>query len=161
MINIGVVGLGYWGPNLLRNLTSMDDVSVAICDVDYKRIRIMARQFPMIMVGTVDYDQLLSGVEAVVIATPPHTHYELAKRALLAGKHVLVEKPLTMSVETSEELVDLANKQNLVLMVGHTFLYNAAQLFDGEHIDDIKTRAAELKFLKPHLKKLQNKNRNL
>lgn len=128
MINIALVGYGYWGVNLLRNLTSIKNCNVvAVCESNKSRHAIINELYPNITVVS-DYKDILSNtaIEAVVVATPVDSHYELTKKALQQGKHVLVEKPLTSSVETAEELVELARSKNLLLMVDHTFLYSGA-----------------------------------
>lgn len=127
MINIGLIGCGYWGPNLLRNFMDCPESQVfAVADLDESRLAYVREKYPSIHT-TSDYTALFNpGVDAVVIATQPRTHYRLAKEALLQGKHVLVEKPLAKSVAEAEELVALAAERGLKLMVGHTFEYNAA-----------------------------------
>jgi len=127
-IGAAVVGCGYWGPNLARNLAEAQNFRLhALCDRDPAPLRGLGRKHPTAeMVG--DFDQLLEddAVEAIVIATPPTTHAPLAKRALLAGKHVLVEKPLATSLRDGQEVAALAASQGLVLMPGHTFIYSPA-----------------------------------
>lgn len=128
MVGVGVMGLGYWGPNLVRNFASTDGAKLAaVCDKDPKRLERIARQYPA--AATVESAEALfdtPGVDLVVIATPVHTHYPLAKAALNKGKHVLVEKPLTSDPAQAEELVDLAKKAGRVLAVDHTFVYHPA-----------------------------------
>lgn len=126
-LRVGVVGLGYWGPKIVRNFYELPgaDLRWAV-DLDAGRLARVTGQYPTVR-GTSSFDELLdSDVEAVVVSTPVRTHYGLAKRALLAGKHVLVEKPLTASSAEAEELVHLSERQGLTLMVGHTFEYNPA-----------------------------------
>lgn len=128
-VKITVVGLGYWGPNLLRNLGMIPEVQVvAACDLNRKRLETMMRRFPFVPEFTTDYEGILQrrDVDAVVIATPVETHFELSKKALLAGKDVFVEKPMTGSVKEAEELIKIAEKKKRILMVGHTFEYNPA-----------------------------------
>lgn len=127
-LGTAVVGYGYWGPNLVRNVQAAADLRlVAVCERDAERARAVGARAPGVPVVT-DLDRLLEdpGVDAVVIATPPSTHHELVRRALLAGKHVLVEKPLARTSEQAAELVQLAAERGLVLMPGHTFLYSPA-----------------------------------
>jgi predicted dehydrogenase len=126
-INVGIVGCGYWGPKLVRNFRNLPGVQLAmVADLRQERLDDIHEHFPDV-VTTKDYGDLLNGrVDAIIIATPVRTHYTLAKAALLAGKHVLVEKPLTTRSDMAEELVELATKQGVVLMAGHTFQYNAA-----------------------------------
>jgi predicted dehydrogenase len=125
-VRIGVVGLGYWGPNLIRNLNELDSAELRwICDLDEVRLRSIGRRYPAVRT-TMSFDDLLgdSSLEAIVIATPVSTHYPLALKALQAGKHVFVEKPLAGSSAEGQELIDLAGASDLVLMPGHTFLYS-------------------------------------
>jgi predicted dehydrogenase len=124
--HVAVVGLGYWGPNLLRVLVERADVSVRwICDLDRDRLERFGRRYPSISL-TEDVDEVLSDpeVSAVLFATPVYTHYELAMRSLDGGKHTFVEKPLAASTDQASELIDFATSSELVLMCGHTFLYS-------------------------------------
>ncbi|MCA9887258.1 MAG: Gfo/Idh/MocA family oxidoreductase [Anaerolineae bacterium] len=128
-INIAMIGAGYWGPNLIRNFVEMSRAKlVAVADLDINRLDAIQRRYPTIKMTTTDYRELfrLENLDAVVIATPPTTHRDIARECMLHGLHVMVEKPLTLSVEESQELVDLAKERNLKLMVGHTYEYNAA-----------------------------------
>jgi predicted dehydrogenase len=126
-VRVGIIGCGYWGPNLVRNLHEMAEVeSLGVADVRQDRLAAIARRYPAVA-RFADHRRLLAGdVEAVVVASPIHTHHRLAREALLAGKHVLVEKPLATSVADAVELIDLARRRHLVLMAGHTFVYNPA-----------------------------------
>ncbi|MBV9209883.1 MAG: Gfo/Idh/MocA family oxidoreductase [Acidobacteria bacterium] len=127
-LNIGVIGCGYWGPNLLRNFAENEGAQVSwMCDLDERRLASLNRRYPATG-ATTDYNKLLAdaSLDAVVIATPVATHYKFAKDALLAGKHVLIEKPFTASVREAEELIELASRQNLTVMVDHTFIYTGA-----------------------------------
>jgi predicted dehydrogenase len=126
-LKMGIIGCGYWGPKLLRNFESMPTTEVAmVADLNPKALAEAKRHFRDLETTT-DHRQLLtSDVEAVVIATPVSTHYRLATEALLMGKHVLVEKPLTRTSAEARQLIDLADKQGVTLMVGHTFEYNPA-----------------------------------
>lgn len=128
MINVGVIGYGYWGPNLVRNLFELEDANMTICcDLRNERLAAAQRRFPTLQITT-DYRDVTASpkVDAVVIATPISTHFALAKEALSNGKHVLVEKPLTSSSTEAEELVKLSQKKAKVLMVDHTFIYTGA-----------------------------------
>jgi len=128
MIGAAVIGMGYWGPNLARNFATADGCALVMCcDKDRRRLEKTARQYPAATM-TDSLAEVLDNktVDVVSIATPVHTHYSLAKSALAAGKHVLVEKPLTGNVAEAEELVDLAKKNGRVLMVDHTFIYHPA-----------------------------------
>lgn len=126
--SIGVIGCGYWGPNLLRNFAENEAAQLRwICDLDEDRLASMSRRYPMAQT-TSDYHKLIedSELEAVAVVTPVATHYPIAKQCLLAGKHVLMEKPLTATVPEAEELIDLAERNGLKLMVDHTFIYTGA-----------------------------------
>jgi len=125
-VGVAIVGLGYWGPNLLRVLGDNLDASVRwMCDLDPERLGNFRRRYPDARVTT-RIERVLADpeVDAVIIATPVHTHYDLAARALAAGKHVLVEKPLAPSSELADALADMAAAQERILMCGHTFLYS-------------------------------------
>ena len=127
MINIAVVGCGYWGPNLIRNFNSLDQACVkVVCDLDAKRLANMKRLYPDAET-TSDFDRILQDdqIQAVVIAVPTKYHYEFGKRCLITGKHAFIEKPLASSVAECEELVQLSKQHNLILMVGHTFIYSS------------------------------------
>jgi predicted dehydrogenase len=126
-LRFGIIGWGYWGPKIARNMDSLPHASVAmVADLDANRLASIAANQPWIHTTTQINDLFHSDVHGVIIATPVQTHYRLAKEALLHGKHVLVEKPLTASVEEAEELVALAKERKLILMVGHTFEYSPA-----------------------------------
>jgi predicted dehydrogenase len=128
LTTIGVIGCGYWGPNLLRNFAENEGAQVSwMCDLDERRLASLNRRYPATR-ATTDYQELLADtqLDAVVIATPVATHFQFAKDALLAGKHVLIEKPFTASVREAEELIELASRQKLTVMVDHTFIYTGA-----------------------------------
>ncbi len=126
-LRFGVIGWGYWGPKLARNLDTIPNAMVTtVADTDARRLANLRVNQPWIQTTTQIEDMFRSDVDAVVIATPVRTHFQLAREALLHGKHVLVEKPLTASVPEAEELITLAREQERVLMVGHTFEYNPA-----------------------------------
>jgi len=125
---IGVIGCGYWGPNLLRNFAENEAAQLRwICDLDEKRLGAMGRRYPAART-TADYRDLIADAEldAVAVVTPVATHFQIAKEALAAGKHVLMEKPLTATAREAEELIELADKNHRVLMVDHTFVYTGA-----------------------------------
>ncbi|RJQ54739.1 MAG: gfo/Idh/MocA family oxidoreductase [Actinobacteria bacterium] len=125
VVRVGVIGYGYWGPNLVRNFNRLADLKVC-CDLDEGNRAKIASLYPDVAVVR-DFDEMLGmDVDAVVIATSAPSHYELAKKALGAGKHVFVEKPITLSTETAQELVALADEKKLTLMVGHLLEYHAA-----------------------------------
>ena len=125
-VRIGVVGLGYWGPNLIRNLNELDGADLRwICDLDQSRLDTFGKRYPTVR-ATRDVEDLLLDPEldAVAIATPVSTHYPLGLAALRAGKHVFIEKPLAASVAEAQELASVAGERGLTLMPGHTFLYS-------------------------------------
>jgi predicted dehydrogenase len=126
-LRFGVIGWGYWGPKIARNLDALPGAMVTMAaDSNASRLQSLEENQPWIQTTTQAQDVFRSDVDGVVIATPVRTHYQLARQALLYGKHVLVEKPLTASITEAEELVALAYEQQRVLMVGHTFEYNPA-----------------------------------
>lgn len=127
-ISVGVIGCGYWGPNLIRNFAENEEAVLGwVCDADARRLEKVARRYPAARAST-DFAQLIADprLEAVAIATPVATHFEFARRALEAGKHVLLEKPFTATVREAEELIALADARGLVLMVDHTFVFTGA-----------------------------------
>ncbi len=127
-ISVGVVGCGYWGPNLIRNFRALPDCHLKMmCDVNQNRLKHLRGLYPEVE-GETDYAKMLNGeanLDAVVIATSVRYHHQMAKASLMAGKHTFIEKPMAASVAECEELVDLARKNGLTLMVGHTFLYSS------------------------------------
>jgi predicted dehydrogenase len=128
MTGIGIIGYGYWGPNLVRNFAEVPDARiVSVSDLNSARLATVQARYPGVGV-TGDYRELINdpNVDAVVIATPVSTHYPLAAEALAAGKHVLVEKPMGCTTEEASRLIDMAAARNLVLMVDHTFVYTGA-----------------------------------
>jgi predicted dehydrogenase len=128
VIGVAVIGCGYWGPNVVRNLNSLPGAETrVVCDLDRARLEPLRRRYPAVR-ATTDYREAIAdpGVEAVAVCTPVASHFEIAAAALAAGKHVLVEKPLTDSVRSAERLVELAARRGLVLQVDHTFVYNGA-----------------------------------
>lgn len=127
-IGTAIVGYGYWGPNLARNVAERPELALrALCDHDRAQLSAFGNRHPQAR-AVEDFDAILCDdtIEAVVVATPPKTHYALVKRALEAGKHVLVEKPLATRLSDAHELADLAESTGLVLMPGHTFIYSPA-----------------------------------
>lgn len=137
-LGVLIVGCGYWGVNYVRVLGELPGARVvAICDPREGRLREVGRRFPGVALCTALEDALtLAGVEAAVICTGATTHYEVAKRCLEAGKHLLIEKPVATSVADAETLTALAERQHLTLMVGHTFLYNAGVRRVKAYIDE-------------------------
>jgi len=145
MINVAIVGFGYWGPNLVRNFSSISGVRVSkVVDLRPERLEVVKSNYPTTDVST-DIDSLWSdnSIDAIVIATPVFTHFPIAKKALQAGKHVLLEKPMTDTVDHAKELIELSLKVGKVLMVDHTFLYTPAvqkmkALIDSGDIGKVK-----------------------
>ncbi len=128
MVNFGVVGYGYWGPNLVRNLFEVPETQVvAVSDMNTDRLKLVKSRYPSVEVTT-DFQEMLRNprIDAIAIATPVFTHYDLALQALQHGKHVVVEKPMTSTTEQALRLIDEAAQRNLVLMVDHTFVYTGA-----------------------------------
>ena len=143
MIKVGLIGLGYWGPNLARVLNQSPACEfAACCDLDAQRMQRIVRQYPAVRaIDSVDA-LLASDIEAVVIATPISTHYELARRALDAGKHVMVEKPLAHESALARDLVRRAEQQRVTLFTGHTFIYSppvqkVKQLIDAGELGEL------------------------
>ena len=136
-ITIGVIGYGYWGPNIVRNFFYSDNCKVkTVADHRDERLTLLGKNFPSIT-GINNAEDIINddSINAVVIATPVFSHYELAKKVLVKGKHVLIEKPLASTVAESEELINLAEQKGLTLMVDHTFLYTGAVQKMKELID--------------------------
>ena len=128
MLTVGVVGCGYWGPNLIRNFINLPGAEVKSCaDISENRLKHMKNLYPSIK-ATTDYTEILKDpeIDAVVVATPVSSHFEISLAALESGKHVFVEKPLTRTVEEGLKLVTMADEKKLTLMVGHTFVFTAA-----------------------------------
>ncbi len=127
-VKVALIGLGYWGPNLARSLNSLKEAQLhTICDIDTGRLEQFGLQYPGVRV-TSDYNEVLKTreIDAVILATPVHNHFKLAKEALKAGKSVMVEKPLAQTSAECRELIALAETGGLTLMTGHVFIYNAA-----------------------------------
>lgn len=127
-LRIGAIGCGYWGPNLIRNFIEIPGAQViAISDLQQESLDRMMQRFPQIETSTRNYTDLFEmNLDAVVIATPPATHYEIARNCMEHGLHVLVEKPITLNSRDAADLIKVAEANNCVLMVGHTFEYNSA-----------------------------------
>ena len=144
MINVGIIGYGYWGPNMVRNFMEIGGATVkAVSDMRPERLKLVKSRYPTIQTMT-EPDAIFADpdIDAVVVVTPVSTHYELAKRALLANKHVLLEKPFTETSAQGQELLDEAKKRNLVIMVDHTFVYTGAvrkirELVESGELGDI------------------------
>lgn len=143
-MRIGVIGYGYWGPNLVRNFMEVKESRVSfLCDSRRERLDLASSRYPSITL-TQDVDELIHSpeVDAVAVATPVSTHFELAMQALEAGKHVLVEKPLAPTSEQCERLIEKADQRGLTLLVDHTFPYTGAvrkakELIDGGNLGEI------------------------
>jgi predicted dehydrogenase len=128
MVRIGVVGYGYWGPNLVRNFAETPGCElVAVADLDTGKLATVKRRFPTVRTTT-NFNDLLAdaSIDAIAVATPVNTHYELGMAALRAGKHLWMEKPMTESFEQAQRLVDEAERRGKVLHVDHTFIYTGA-----------------------------------
>jgi len=145
IINISQIGVGYWGPNLLRNLITNKNCDVKrVVDYSKERQQFVSGLYPSVKVsGKIDEIINDQNIDAVIIATPVATHFDLAMRCLEAGKHILVEKPMATTVEEVQQIGKLAKKNNLVAMVGHTFLFNAAvryvkTLIESGELGDIR-----------------------
>ncbi|MFH1149462.1 MAG: Gfo/Idh/MocA family oxidoreductase [Actinomycetota bacterium] len=135
---LGVIGYGYWGPNLVRDLDGLEGVRLArICDPDERKLKAAREAHPGVdLTGDTGAVTGAADLDAVVIAAPAVTHYSLAKEALLAGKHVFVEKPLALDVTEGRELLELSERTGLTLMVGHIFLYHPAVRFMKRFLDE-------------------------
>jgi predicted dehydrogenase len=143
MINIGVIGYGYWGPNLVRNFAETPGARIAgVADLDPKKLELVNRRYPGVKT-TQHYRELLndSDIDAIAIATPVNSHFELGMAALKAGKHLWLEKPMTETSLQAEKLVEEAARRKLVLLVDHTFIYTGAVRKMGEliHSGDMGT----------------------
>ncbi|MGW8181107.1 MAG: Gfo/Idh/MocA family protein, partial [bacterium] len=137
MLNIGVIGYGYWGPNIVRNFNSIDDAKVvAVCDRSADVLKKVKKLYPAIETFS-ECEEITKSdaIDAVAVVTPVSTHYGLAKAALLNGKHVFVEKPFTVSSAEARELIDIAARRNLKIMVDHTFIFTGAVRKMKEIID--------------------------
>lgn len=125
-VKVGIIGLGYWGPNLVRSFAAMDLVELAwVCDSEPAKISKVLSKYPGVR-GTTDADELINdrSLDGLIVVSSAATHYELAKRAMSAGKHVFVEKPLALTVTEGEDLVRISTEKERVLMVGHLLLYH-------------------------------------
>lgn len=128
MIRLGIIGYGYWGPNIARNFSQTEGVEVvSICDLDTEKLKRAMKAYPRLEL-TSDPNEILTSpkIDAIAVITPVATHFELAREALHGGKHVFIEKPFTQTAAQAEELIELAEKKNLKIMVDHTFLFTGA-----------------------------------
>ena len=138
VVRVGVIGYGYWGPNIVRNLSGLDNCHlVAICDQNAAALKRASRLYPAVKM-TQDASELLKSpeIDAIAVITPVWTHFDLAKAALENGKHVFVEKPFTSTSQQAQELIELAAKKNLQIMVDHTFLFHGAVKKIRELVDN-------------------------
>jgi len=138
MLHVGIIGYGYWGPNIVRNFNSIDGVRVtAVCDMRQEALSQVRKRYPGIAAST-DFDDILTSpdIDAIGVITPVSTHFELARKGLQNGKHVFVEKPFTATVAQAEELIELAARKNLKIMVDHTFLFTGAVRKIKQLMDD-------------------------
>src|SRR5690554_2009421 len=142
-MTVGIIGLGYWGPNLVRNFLAQEEVTKVIaCDVVPERLKFVKAKYPAAELSDNWKDLLKSDVDIIVIATPVESHYKFSKEALLAGKHVWVEKPFTSTSAQAEELIEIAERKNLKIFVDHTFIYTGAvrkmkELADSDELGKI------------------------
>jgi predicted dehydrogenase len=144
MMNLGVIGVGYWGPNIIRNAYANKRFNVSVCaDKKDDRLKYIASFYPTIRT-TRDYKEIIHDpdIDAVAICTPVFSHHEIALAALKAGKHILIEKPMTSTAAQAEELINLAEQKNLTILVDHTFLFTGAvrkikELVESKEIGDI------------------------
>lgn len=142
-MKVGIIGLGYWGPNLVRNFLTQNDVEkVVACDVREDRLKSISQKFPNVALSKNCEETLKGDCDLIVIATPVASHYPIAKKALENNKHIWVEKPFTASVAEAEELIEIAESRNLKIFVDHTFIYNGAvikmkELIEKNELGDI------------------------
>ena len=135
-MKVGVLGLGYWGPNLVRNFLAHKEVKkVVACDIIENRLQVIKEKFPAVELYKDCHSLIDSDADIIVISTPVDTHYKLAKNSLEAGKHIWVEKPFTSKSKEAEELIEIAERKNLKIFVDHTFIYNGAVRKIKELID--------------------------
>jgi len=135
-MKVGVIGLGYWGPNLVRNFLAHKDVKKVIaCDIKENRLQLIRDKFPAAELSKDCQSLIDSDADIIVISTPVDAHYSLAKKSLEAGKHIWVEKPFTSTSKEAEELIEIAERKNLKIFVDHTFIYNGAVIKIKELID--------------------------
>jgi predicted dehydrogenase len=138
MVRFGIIGYGYWGPNIVRNVNAINpEKVVAICDKSEKNLARAKRAYPDVHV-TADASELLTNpnIDAIAVITPVWTHFDLARQALQNGKHVFIEKPFTATAAQAAELIELAERKNLTIMVDHTFLFTGAVRKIRQLVDD-------------------------
>jgi len=137
-INVAQIGCGYWGPNLVRNFSKIRQIDrLVVCDTSHEMLEKIAAEFPSIETSQ-DAEMVINdpAVDAVIIALPAFMHYEYAKKALMANKHVMIEKPIAKSSQEAEELIRIGKEKDRVVMTGHTFLYNSAVRRIKQYIED-------------------------
>lgn len=136
MINISIIGFGYWGPNIARNLSRINNINfTAIIDQKLEKLKDIHKQYPSVIISSEITQNILDNTDAFIIATPIETHFNIAKFLLENNKHILIQKPMAHSVSACEELNQLAEKKKLKLMVAHTFLFSPSIKKIKEHID--------------------------
>jgi predicted dehydrogenase len=148
-ITVGIVGYGYWGPNLVRNFRAIPECRLkVVCDLSEQRLKQMRALYPEVT-GESDYSKLVNDpeIDAIVVATSARLHFPMAKAALEAGKHVMIEKPMACATSECEELIAIGKQKGLTIMVGHTFLYSAAvrkikEIVDNRDLGDLRYIAA-------------------
>lgn len=152
MVCVSVIGYGYWGPNIVRNLLSMGRKVKYVVDIDKERCKEVKKKYPTVNAIT-DIDKAISDdeVDAVIIVLPAKMHYDIAKKALLQNKHVLVEKPLTTTSEEADELIALSEEKKLVLMVDHTYVYSPAIKKIKEIIEEQKLELRHVESIRYNL----------
>jgi predicted dehydrogenase len=142
-IKVGVIGIGYWGPNIIRNFNALSNAEIVMAsDLSEERLSFVKKSYPHIAVTHNYRDLFNKGLDGVVIVTPPSTHFSIAEECLRHNLHVMIEKPLTTTSADAEKLINLAGEKGLTLMVGHTFVYNSAvhalkNLIDNNDLGDI------------------------
>ena len=142
-MKVGIIGLGYWGPNLVRNFLAHNQVeNIIACDKRHDRLKFIKSKFPSVTLSENYSDLINSNLDIIAIATPVDTHFKLSKKALEAGKHIWVEKPFTSTSEQGEELIEIAETKNLKIFVDHTFIYTGAvrkmkELVDKKELGNI------------------------
>ena len=145
MLNVAQIGIGYWGPNLLRNLSANPKCKVeTVIDLSDERLKFVSNNYPNVKTSH-QFSSALDNknIDAIIIATPVETHFDLAMKCLDAGKHVLIEKPMARSVKEVNMIAEIAKTNNLTAMVGHTFLYNSAvhkvkEIIDSGELGNIR-----------------------
>ena len=138
-MQIGIIGIGYWGPNIVRNVMKHASLKLKyICDLDETRLKKITLNYPNVTTVTNYYDILSDpDIKAVIVVTPPSTHYKIGKDVLLSNKHLLIEKPITNTTEEADELIKIAKENNLILMCDLTYCYHPCVEFIKNNLDDL------------------------